>query len=99
MILAGPFDAVFYVCRNENVVALGQNLDFGLAFETQSGRSGQDHNPFGPGRSYQNPGGLFWPHDTIRSILTWRASTRQATCSSRMSSGAASNRLPDKVSI
>jgi hypothetical protein len=49
MILAGPFDAVFFARRNENVVALGQNLDFGFAFETQSGRSGQDHDPFGQG--------------------------------------------------
>jgi hypothetical protein len=55
MILVGPFDAVFYARRNENVVALAQNLDFGLAFETQSGRSGQDHNPFGPGLIVPKP--------------------------------------------
>ena len=55
MILARPFDAVFYARRNENVVALGQNLDFGLAFETQPGRSGQDHNPFGPGLIVPKP--------------------------------------------
>jgi len=55
MILAGPFDTVFYACRNENVVAWGQNPDLGLVFETQSPRSGQDHNPFGPGLIVPKP--------------------------------------------
>ena len=55
MILAGPFDAVFYARRNENVVALGQNPHLGLAFKTQSSRSGQDHNPFGPGLIVPKP--------------------------------------------
>ena len=48
MIFGSPFDTVFYARWNENVVAGGQNPDLGLAFETQSPRSGQDHNPFGP---------------------------------------------------
>jgi hypothetical protein len=36
MILAGPFDAVFYARRNENIVAGGQSPDPGLAFKTQA---------------------------------------------------------------
>jgi hypothetical protein len=55
MILAGPFDAVFYARRNDDVVALGQILDVGLAFKTHPGRSGQDHNPFGPGLIVPKP--------------------------------------------
>ena len=55
VIFGSPFDTVFYARWNENVVAWGQNPDLGLAFETQSRRSGQDHNPFGPGLFVPKP--------------------------------------------
>ena len=48
MILARPFDAVFQVRRNQNIVAGRQNSDLGFAFKTKARRSGQDNNPFGP---------------------------------------------------
>jgi hypothetical protein len=72
MILAGPFDTVFRACRNENVVALGQNLDIGLAFKTQPGRSGQDHNPFGPALIVPKPRWTRWPREAIRKGETWQ---------------------------
>ena len=48
MILARPFDAVFQMCRDQNIVAGRQNSDPGFAFKTKPRRSGQDDNPFGP---------------------------------------------------